>query len=283
MCEHHCQYQNSWGQLRNGGWRQAVLGDERWCTCQTTTKTKRIRAENCLVRNVKRPNVGMPWYKLLSLVIYNNWAGPWENVSYVICEQQWRRSACFLCLDSIISRDSLAEISRLASVAAQAGLCLIWLETSKDTFCRVVAHIYMVKHVTGEIISDGNAQHRVFSKPNRLMAQIIIWNTAKEPDTSIPTELHACPAKTVSDRPVYLTEWRRLWSDCSDAQVGLHLNFMHLTFVGVLVPRLKIIQITFFNITHNKIIGLNTISFFKSQTTYTQTSIYRIWEQANSL
>ena len=22
------------------------------------------------------------------------WAGPWENVSYVICEQQWRRSAC---------------------------------------------------------------------------------------------------------------------------------------------------------------------------------------------
>ena len=23
-----------------------------------------------------------------------NWAGPWENVSFVICEQQWRRSAC---------------------------------------------------------------------------------------------------------------------------------------------------------------------------------------------
>ena len=153
MCEHHCQYENSWGQLRNGGWRQAVLGDERWCTCQTTTKTKRIRAGNCLVRNVKRPNVGMLRYKLLSLVIYNSWAGPWENVSYVICEQRRRRSACasaqsdqrlcFLCLDSIISRYSIAEISRLASVAAQAGLCLIWLETSEDTFCRVVAHIYI--------------------------------------------------------------------------------------------------------------------------------------------
>ena len=24
----------------------------------------------------------------------NTWAGPWENVSYVICEQQMRRSAC---------------------------------------------------------------------------------------------------------------------------------------------------------------------------------------------
>ena len=51
------------------------------------------------------------------------WAGPWENVSYVVCEQQRRRSAsasaqsdqrlCFHCLDSIISLDSIAEISRL--------------------------------------------------------------------------------------------------------------------------------------------------------------------------
>ena len=47
------------------------------------------------------------------------------------------------CLDSIISRDSIAEISRLqlASVAEQANLCLAWSETPKDTFCRVVAHV----------------------------------------------------------------------------------------------------------------------------------------------
>ena len=40
------------------------------------------------------------------------------------------------CLDSIISLDSIAEISRrqLASVAAQAGLCLAWSETPEDTF-----------------------------------------------------------------------------------------------------------------------------------------------------
>ena len=45
------------------------------------------------------------------------------------------------CLDSIISLDSIAEISRflLAYVATQAGLCLAWLETPEDTFCRVVA------------------------------------------------------------------------------------------------------------------------------------------------
>ena len=47
------------------------------------------------------------------------------------------------CLDSIISLDSIAEISRLllASVAAQAGLCLAWSETPEDTICRVVAHL----------------------------------------------------------------------------------------------------------------------------------------------
>ena len=30
----------------------------------------------------------------------------------------------------------------LASVAAQAGLCLLWSETPEDTFSRVVAHMY---------------------------------------------------------------------------------------------------------------------------------------------
>ena len=47
------------------------------------------------------------------------------------------------CLDSIISLDSIAEISRLylVSVAAQAGLCLAWSETPEDTFCRVVAQV----------------------------------------------------------------------------------------------------------------------------------------------
>ena len=74
-------------------------------------------------------------------------------MSDVICEQQSRRLACasaqsdqrlyFSQLDSVISLNSIAEISRLylASVAAQAGLCLAWSETPEDTFCRVIAQI----------------------------------------------------------------------------------------------------------------------------------------------
>ena len=46
-------------------------------------------------------------------------------------------------LDSIISLVSRSEISRyqLASVAAQAGLSLVWSETPEDTFSHGVAHM----------------------------------------------------------------------------------------------------------------------------------------------
>ena len=65
---------------------------------------------------------------------------------YAKCEQQRRRSACastqsdqHLCyrwLDSIISLVSISEISSLyiASVAAQAGLCLTWPQSLKTGF-----------------------------------------------------------------------------------------------------------------------------------------------------
>ena len=29
-------------------------------------------------------------------------------------------------------------------MAAQAGLCLAWLETPEDMFCRVVAHLHLM-------------------------------------------------------------------------------------------------------------------------------------------
>ena len=74
-------------------------------------------------------------------------------MSYAICEQQRRRSACasaqsdqrlcLRCLDTVMSLVSVTKISSLmlASVAAQAGLCL---ETPEDTFRRVVAQIYSI-------------------------------------------------------------------------------------------------------------------------------------------
>ena len=55
------------------------------------------------------------------------------------------------CLDSIISLDFIAVISRLylVSVAAQAGLCRAWSETPEDTFCRVVAQM-VIQNMTDD-------------------------------------------------------------------------------------------------------------------------------------
>ena len=54
------------------------------------------------------------------------------------------------CLDSLISLNSIAEISSLwrASVAAQAGLCLALSETPEDTFCHDEAHMYLHQNKT---------------------------------------------------------------------------------------------------------------------------------------
>ena len=59
------------------------------------------------------------------------------------------------CLDSIISVDSIAKLSRLwlGSVAAQAGLCLAWSETREDTFCRVMAH-YLISYVLAFLMNS---------------------------------------------------------------------------------------------------------------------------------
>ena len=49
------------------------------------------------------------------------------------------------CLDSVMYLVSVTKISSLmlASVAVQASLCLAWSETPKDTFCCVVAHVFL--------------------------------------------------------------------------------------------------------------------------------------------
>ena len=50
------------------------------------------------------------------------------------------------CLDSVMSLVSVTKISSLtlASVAAQAGLCVAWSETPEDTFCHVVAQLLLI-------------------------------------------------------------------------------------------------------------------------------------------
>ena len=86
-------------------------------------------------------------------------------MSYVICEQQRRRSGCASaqpdlhlccrCLDSVMSLVSVTKISSLMlpSVAGQASLSLTWSETPEDTFSHDGAHIlfnpYIIKSVWG--------------------------------------------------------------------------------------------------------------------------------------
>ena len=82
---------------------------------------------------------------------YNcKWAGPWENVSYVICEQQRRRSACASAQSDQrlwcsligyynISRFYIRNFKNLASFCGCAGRS----ETPEDTFCRVMAQMYL--------------------------------------------------------------------------------------------------------------------------------------------
>ena len=71
-----------------------------------------------------------------------------------------RSDQCLLvrCLDSIISLDSIAEISRLqlASVAAQAGLCLAWSETPEDTFscCGSVESYHSIQNLNSILSHD---------------------------------------------------------------------------------------------------------------------------------
>ena len=99
-------------------------------------------------------------------------------MTYVICEQQRRRSACvsvqsdqclcFLCLDSIISVDSIAEISVLASVAAQAGLCLVG---------NVLRHVLLC---CGSYGSKDNCNCHMYRKfPKYLDTQNICCNHSK--------------------------------------------------------------------------------------------------------
>ena len=83
----------------------------------------------------------------------SKWAGPWENVSFVICEQQRCRSACASAQSDQrlycsllryynISRFYSRNFKTLASFCGCAGrLCLAWSETPEYTFCRDVAQI----------------------------------------------------------------------------------------------------------------------------------------------
>ena len=98
-------------------------------------------------KHTKKTTTKSAEYSFMSVCFYCNKYEPGHEkmclMSYVNNKGADQISAfVFRCLDSIISLDSIVKISRpqLASMAAQAGLCLAWSETPEDTFCHVVAH-----------------------------------------------------------------------------------------------------------------------------------------------
>ena len=84
------------------------------------------------------------------------------------------------CLDSIISLDSMAEMSRLyiASVATQAGLCLAWSESPEDTFYRVVVQLYISWfHFESQTTGKKAPDTRLFKTETRIHNQKVLWTT----------------------------------------------------------------------------------------------------------
>ena len=61
------------------------------------------------------------------------------------------------CLDSIISLDSIAEISRLASFCGCAGRFVSGLvKTPKDTICHVLAHVFLASIMCKNDLTPSN-------------------------------------------------------------------------------------------------------------------------------
>ena len=81
------------------------------------------------------------------------------------------------CLDSVMSLVSVTKISSLilASVAAQAGLCLAWSETPEDTFCRVVTHSFVVVRTEQHLISCTMMMYEVLTITERIYGISVSW------------------------------------------------------------------------------------------------------------
>ena len=88
----------SWG----GSFKHWVEWYSVWKGCLSERWTANAQISLCLTAVSMEPychknmELEKTSKKIYSLAIMNGcmWAGPWENVSYIICKQQRRRSAC---------------------------------------------------------------------------------------------------------------------------------------------------------------------------------------------
>ena len=137
------------------------------------------------------------------------------------------------CLDSIIYLDSIAEISRLwlASVAAQAGMCLAWSETPEYTFCHVVAHKEMeeANDISGWLCTIKGLLY----EPRHEKTCLREFPTGS--DSNWPAQLQKLSGglkfwlQKLKTSHYLGSEQQRRWSDCADAQADLRLCCSHMT------------------------------------------------------
>ena len=73
------------------------------------------------------------------------WAGPWENVSYVICEQHCCSLISQYNISRFYSRQDSTKLLSLRRPASVSGL----VANSRRQFCRVVVHVLIASTAVG--------------------------------------------------------------------------------------------------------------------------------------
>ena len=104
------------------------------------------------------------WFCCVAAQIVKFWATSWENLSYVICDQQhlW-----FCLLESIIPLDAISKISRLASLWTWAGMFQfnLWSHTSRQVFSWCSSNDSQSQYFWGKRNSGSNNRQDIHVYP----------------------------------------------------------------------------------------------------------------------
>ena len=191
------------------------------------------------------------------------WAGPLENVSYVICEQQRHRSACtstqsdqHLCCLLLrkynISRFYSRNFKTLASLCGCAGWFVSGLvgNSRRHVFSRRGSHKDpKIRSVEKLRQLSWNLNHVVLTYTTGSNRWAVTWQNKQS--ECAPSEDSDQPGYPPSLIRVFLSAWRKLgslatqWAHSEDsdrtgdAQADLSLCWAHTPFVGFLMSWLR--------------------------------------------
>ena len=170
------------------------------------------------------------------------WAGPWENVHYVICEQQMRRSACTsaqsdqrLCCSLLRKYNIFRFYSRnfktLASFCGCAGRFSSGLVGNFRRHILSWRGSFIFETTQNELIDPKGPEHmsRDMTKPTK-------WLCAQHLPSLISFFAVRMKKAWVLSYP--LSAQRILWLDLADAKADLSHHWAHSHFVGFFMRRL---------------------------------------------